>query len=364
MSQRVRDGSKRNRADRENMIQVSQNPIIEDDFHGFLHRNSEGAEQLLAEALADAMDRDLAGLPPREQLEQQHHFSKKFVRRMKRLESAVKDGQQTQTAGELPEKPQSGSGKLVDFRKSGAAAKRYGGLAAAFVCVIGLMAVVGVMTQSLRMGSKGTESIMEEAALPELAVDDAAEEATEEADADDAVAEDHVEESVTDDAAADNGTAAGAGAPESESGSPEESKGASSGAQSGEQEPLAPDWQEQLLIESAKADELVTWHFQIMYEDGSIGLTSEVVNPSHSTEAAPRQSLYASGVFEVYYEQSPDEWECVYRTKRTRDNYTATTNWDEWYALEELHMTQAGTYRLVRQVNRYRQVLQLTLEER
>lgn len=327
-------------------------------------------ERLLAEALADAMDRDLAGVPPREQLEQQHRFSKKFVRRMKRLESAVKDGQETQTAGELPEKPQSGRGKLVDFRKSGAAAKRYGGLAAAFVCVIGLMAVVGVMTQSLQMGSKGTESIMEEAAdaaLPELAADDAVEEATEEADADDAVAEDHAEESVTEDtedAAADTGTAAGAGAPESESGSLEESKGASSGAQSGEQEPLAPDWQEQLLIESAKADELVTWHFQIMYEDGSIGLTSEVVNPSHSTEAAPGQSLYASGVFEVYYEQSPDEWECVYRTKRTRDNYTATTNWDEWYALEELHMTQAGTYRLVRQVNRYRQVLQLTLEER
>ena len=46
MSQRVRDGSKRNRADRENMIQVSQNPIIEDDFHGFLHRNCKGTEQL------------------------------------------------------------------------------------------------------------------------------------------------------------------------------------------------------------------------------------------------------------------------------------------------------------------------------
>lgn len=331
-------------------------------------------ERLLAEALADAMDRDLAGVPPREQLEQQHRFSKKFVRRMKRLESAVKDGQETQTVEELSEKPQSGRGKIVDFRKLGAAAKRYSGLAAAFVCVIGLMAVVGVMTQSLRMGSKGTESIMEEAAdaaLPELAADDAAEEATEEtteeADADDAVAEDHAEESVTEeaeDAASDTGTAAGTGAPESESGSPEESKGASSGVQSGEQEALAPDWQEQLLIESAKADELVTWHFQIMYEDGSIGLTSEVVNPLHSTGAAPGQSLYVSGVFEVYYEQSPDEWECVYRTKRSRDNYTATTDWDEWYALEELHMTQAGTYRLVRQVNSYRQVLQLTLEER
>ena len=45
-------------------------------------------ERFLAEALADAMDRDLADVPPREQLEQQHRFSKKFVRRMKRLETA------------------------------------------------------------------------------------------------------------------------------------------------------------------------------------------------------------------------------------------------------------------------------------
>ena len=127
---------------------------------------------------------------------------------------------------------------------------------------------------------------------------------------------------------------------------------------------MAPDWQEQMLLESEKADELVTWHLDTIYEDGSIGLTSEVANPSHSTGAIPGQSLYVSGVCEVYYEQRPDAWECIYRTKRTRDNYSAATSWDEWYALEELHMTQAGTYRLVRQVNSYRQVLQLTLDER
>ena len=46
MSLIVRDRSKRNRADRENMIQVCKNPIVEDDFHGFLHRNCEGTEQL------------------------------------------------------------------------------------------------------------------------------------------------------------------------------------------------------------------------------------------------------------------------------------------------------------------------------
>ena len=46
MSLIVRDRSKRNRAGRENMIQVCKNPIVEDDFHGFFHRDCEGTEQL------------------------------------------------------------------------------------------------------------------------------------------------------------------------------------------------------------------------------------------------------------------------------------------------------------------------------
>ena len=317
-------------------------------------------EQLLMEALADAMDRDLADVPPREQLEQQHRFSKKFVRRMKRLETAVKDGRETQTVAEPSEKPQSGGGKIVDFRRLGAMAKRYSGLAAALVCVIGLAAVVGVMSQSLRMGKSFTdEGIAEESAAADTAApEEAWEDATEEsaADADDDAAAGVAENETADDSSSDSIT---------DTGSPEEAKGSpSTGEQpEDEQEAMVPDWQEQLLLESAKADELVTWHLSMIYDDGSIGLTSDVVNPSHSTEAAPGQSLYVSGVFEVYYEQSPDAWECVYRTKRSRDDYTAATAWDEWYALEELHMTQAGTYRLVRQVNSYRQVLQLTLDE-
>lgn len=319
-------------------------------------------ERFLAEALADAMDRDLADVPPREQLEQQHRFSKKFVRRMKRLETAVKDGQETQTAAEPSERPHSGGGRIVDFRRLGAMAKRYSGLAAALVCVIGLAAVVGVMSQSLRMGKSFTdEGIAEESAAadtaaPEEAMDDSAEESVVE-NADDAAAGNDMESKSTDDSASDAIT---------DNGSPDDAKGENPpGVQpEEEQEALAPDWQEQLLLESAKADELVTWHLSMIYDDGSIGLTSEVVNPSHSTGAAPGQSLYVSGVFEVYYEQGPDEWECVYRTKRSRDNYTATSAWDDWYALDELHMIQAGTYRLVRQVNSYRQVLQLTLDER
>lgn len=240
-------------------------------------------------------------------------------------------------------------------------AKRYSGLAAALVCVIGLAAVAGVMSQSLRMGKSfmdegiAEESAAADTAAPEEAMDDSAEESVVE-NADDAAAGNDMESKSTDDSASDAIT---------DNGSPDDAKGENPpGVQpEEEQEALAPDWQEQLLLESAKADELVTWHLSMIYDDGSIGLTSEVVNPSHSTGAAPGQSLYVSGVFEVYYEQGPDEWECVYRTKRSRDNYTAASAWDDWYALDELHMTQAGTYRLVRQVNSYRQVLQLTLDE-
>ena len=344
-------------------------------------------ERLLTEALADAMERDLADVPTEAQLKDQHHFSRKFERNIRRLEKAVNtvaDGQTSQNPGKSTDVPNK---RTMDFRPRGAVAKRYGSLAAAFVCVVGLVTVAGVMSGPFRSKSAADESITESAAdmaAPEFAaedepgdaaVDDSVEETvTEDADA---AAEEYEVEDAPDEAPEDENVAvsgdgadrvdvnenASGGMPDG--GSPEEAKGASSQTDvSDDPEALAPDWQEQLLIESEKADGLVTWHFQIMYDDGSIGLISEVVNPSHSTETAPGQSLYVSGVFEVYYEKSPDEWECVYRTKRSRDNYTAATGWDEWYALEELHMTQAGTYRLVRQVNSYRQVLQLTLDER
>lgn len=287
-------------------------------------------ERLLAEALADAMDRDLVVVPPREQLKQQHRFSKKFIRRMKRLERAANNDRGKTANVHLPEKSRKKEKKNIDFRALGAAAKRYSGLAAAFVCVIGLAAVLGVMSRSLRMGKSSTaEGIMESEAEEAAGIQSRG------------------------DSVSDNGA-------------PEDEKGAgSSDAQSEEeQETMALDWQEQLLLESSKADELVTWHLSMIYDDGSIGLTSDVVNPSDSSAAAPGKSLHVSGVFEVYLEQGPDEWECIYRTKRTRDNYSAATSWDEWYALDELNMTRAGTYRLVRQVNSYRQVLQLILDER
>lgn len=281
----------------------------------------ESGERLLTEALTGAMDRDLADIPPMEQLIQQHRFSKKFVRSMRRL----------------------GADQSSRWEAAGRMAKRYGGLAAAFVCVIGLVTVAGLMGRSIRMGtSSAEESIMEEApadaAPPASTSESAAEESQE----------------LPEEPASSSGNA-GAGESEEfpDKGLPEDELG-----EQEQPEALAPDWQENLLSESAKADELVTWHLNMIYEDGSIGLSSKVVNPSH------QESLYISGVFEVYYEASPDEWECIYRTKRARDNYAGVETWDEWYALEKLHMTQAGTYRLVRQVNSNRQVLQLTLDEK
>ena len=246
---------------------------------------------------------------------------------MKRLETAVEEGREPRVIVDPPKEPGDSGRKIPDFRKRGAAAKRYSGLAAALVCVIGLAAVVGVMSQSLRMGkSSADEGIAEEAAVEDNAgLEFAADETVEES-----AADEPLEES----------------------------------AAAGEQEAMAPDWQEQLLLESAKADELVTWHLNTGNGDGSIELVSEVPGQPESDGRAAGQILRASAVYEVYYEQQPDEWERVYHTDRVMDNYTNYGSWEEWYLPEDLNMTKAGTYRLVRQVNQYRQVLQLTLDER
>ena len=54
ISETIQDRSERNRVDRENMIQECKNPIVEDDFHGFLHRDCEGTEQLRFLAIVSA----------------------------------------------------------------------------------------------------------------------------------------------------------------------------------------------------------------------------------------------------------------------------------------------------------------------
>lgn len=304
-------------------------------------------ERLLAEALAEAMDRDLADVPSGEQLERQHRFSGKFVRRMKRLETAVKEGREVIDAPGAPGKRIAGDRKgaagqnrpernregTERFRKWGVLARQYGALAAVFVCVIGLVAVVGVTG---RKGSFSGDSAAADTAPEDMneavSEDDMAESAADEA-MDDAM----------DDIALDEGETPAAGQTEDE------------------QEITAPGWQEQLLAESEKADELVRWHLNTLYDDGSISLHSEVVS---SGEGAADRTFFATAVYEVYFEQSSDDWVCVYRTMRMRYGNSEEMSWDEWYTPEELNMTQAGTYRLVRQVDSYRQVLQLTLDGR
>lgn len=280
-----------------------------------------GGGRLLAEALADAMDRDLAGVPPQESLEELHHFSKKFVRGIKRIQSGKQEKE-----------------KAADFSW----AKRLSGLAAALVCVVGLAAVAGVMTHSFRMGYSGSksESTADNAAAeeaPEDAVDDAALEEVTESAADDA-ADKGTGDSTWDQTAGVNST--------------------------DEKEAAAPDWQEQLLLESAKADEYADWHLCKTNEDGMITLASQVYGDSEHGGATQMRTVRVSEVYEVYYEQSNDEWERVYHTDRMMADYTGDVYWREGYLPEDLNMTRAGVYRLVRQVNSYRQVLQLTLSER
>lgn len=280
-----------------------------------------GGGRLLAEALADAMDRDLAGVPPQESLEELHHFSKKFVRGIKRIQSGKQEKE-----------------KAADFSW----AKRLSGLAAALVCVVGLAAVAGVMTHSYRMEYSGSKS--------ESAADNAAAEEAPEDAADDAALEE-VQESAADDAA-DKGTGDSTW---------DQTAGVNS---TDEKEAAAPDWQEQLLLESAKADEYADWHLCKTNEDGMITLASQVYGDSEHGGATQMRTVRVSEVYEVYYEQSNDEWERVYHTDRMMADYTGDVYWREGYLPEDLNMTRAGVYRLVRQVNSYRQVLQLTLSER
>lgn len=280
-----------------------------------------GGGRLLAEALADAMDRDLAGVPPQESLEELHHFSKKFVRGIKRIQSGKQEKE-----------------KAADFSW----AKRLSGLAAALVCVVGLAAVAGVMTHSYRMEYSGSKS--------ESAADNAAAEEAPEDAVDDAALEE-VTESAADDAA-DKGTGDSTW---------DQTAGVNS---TDEKEAAAPDWQEQLLLESAKADEYADWHLCKTNEDGMITLASQVYGDSEHGGATQMRTVRVSEVYEVYYEQSNDEWERVYHTDRMMADYTGDVYWREGYLPEDLNMTRAGVYRLVRQVNSYRQVLQLTLSER
>lgn len=287
-------------------------------------RRKEKGDHLLAEALAEALDRDLADVPSGEQLRKEYRFSTTFEKRMERLLANENKGKRKNET-------------VTDARAWGAKAKQYVGVAAALVCVIGLVAVAEIFQSG---AGKKSQSAADTAA-PEMSA---------------------VTEEVCEDAVEDQ-TASGIGESDTEweTGFQEDDTGGVPVEETDEdQKVTAPGWQEKLLLESAKADELVTWHLSSIDGDGSIVLLSRRTDGVESEEP----SFYVSGVFEVYDETAPDEWECIYRAARTREDYEGVSEWTECYTPEELHITKGGTYRFVRQVNSFRQVLQLTLEER
>ena len=90
-------------------------------------------------------------------------------------------------------------------------------------------------------------------------------------------------------------------------------------------------------------------------------LESELADSKKTNDPAAR-TVRASQIYEVYYEESADAWVRVYHTDRSMSECERDVIWGEEYNMRELNMTKPGTYRVVRQVNSYRQVLELTLE--
>ena len=287
-------------------------------------------ERLLAEALADAMDRDLESVPSQGELRAQHHFSGSFERKMRKLEK------QTTRGTDVAESDKAAVYPAKRWR-------RYGAWAAAFVCVIGL-AAVAASGGLLHMGAKNAPAEGEMAVADGAAAESEEEETwdttTDQTGTADSMPESYDEE--IDDA--DNGSYAAA--------LPED------GA---DEKAAAPDWQTQLLLESAKADEWVDWNYGQLGDDGSIIL--ETITNENLTEETGIRQLRVSDIYEVYYEQADGEWTRVYYTSdRQKGVFRGGEQEERWYLLSDLNMTQSGTYRLVRQVNQYRQMLQLQVE--
>ena len=287
-------------------------------------------ERLLAEALADAMDRDLESVPSQGELRAQHHFSGSFEREMRKLEKQTTRG--TDVA-------ESDKAAVYPARRW----RRYGAWAAAFVCVIGL-AAVAASGGLFHTGAKNAPA-EGEMAVADGAAAESEEEETWDTTTDQTGAADRMPESYDEEIdGADNGSYAAA--------LPED------GA---DEKAAAPDWQTQLLLESAKADEWVDWNYGQLCDDGSIIL--ETITNENLTEETGIRQLRVSDIYEVYYEQTDGEWTRVYHTSdRQNGVFRGGEQEERWYLLSDLNMTQSGTYRLVRQVNQYRQMLQLQVE--
>ncbi len=318
-------------------------------------------KRLLSEALADAMDRDLADVPAEEELEKQHRFSKKFVRRIKQIEQGIgdEDGVKAGAAGKAEREAETEKKDGVNkeqrrgFASRGKRALRYGGMAAAFVCVIGLAAFLSVM------GRMGASKKNFSGGSPQL--EDTEEKGEQNGiDSGDGVYEEAVD-TVTDDEKASADDAAEVPTDELEEMTKED---APAGAEENTDfvgEPMAPGWQEQLLAESEKAAALISWHLTAVYDGMSFALSSEVAG-SGETGAPPAPLVSVSRIYEVYCRESAGEWVRVYHTDRDMSRCEPDTAWEDEYFMQELNMTKPGTYRVVRQVNSYRQVLELTLD--
>ncbi len=287
-------------------------------------------ERLLAEALADAMNRDLESVPSQEELRAQHHFSGSFEREMRKLEK------QTAQGADVAE-----SDKVTAYPAK--RWRRYGAWAAALVCVVGL-AAVAASGGLLHMGAKSAPAEGEMSAA-DGAANEGVEEETWDTATDQAGDADRMMESYDDEIDDAGDRSDDAALPEDGS----------------DEKAAAPDWQTQLLRESAKADEWIDWNYEQISEDGSIIL--ETVTHDNLTEESGIQELRVSDIYEVYYEQADGTWTRVYYTADRRIGaFRGGEQEEQWYLLSDLNMTQSGTYRLVRQVNQYRQVLQLNVE--
>lgn len=271
-------------------------------------------DRLLAQALADALDQDLTEVPSKEKLQQSHQFSRKFE---KKIRAFIKESEKEHSA-------------RLRQRGWGSLARRCGALAAAFVCVLGLGLAARFSGGFLPKGSSDGAAM--EDSIEQSAADFAA---SEEIAEDDAKAyADTTEAPTEEEASAETGT-----------GSVDEDL------------PPAPDWQEQILAESARADEIASWSFVQLCEDGIFELLTEV-----QPVTAEMPTVHLSEIYEVYY-QDGKSWLRVYEGPRHMQTIRgdATGGWMDGYELAQYGMARPGIYRLVRQVNQYRQALDIVI---
>lgn len=301
-------------------------------------------DRLLAQALADALEQDIAEVPDREHLQGLHHFSETFEKQMQQLIGEITADQDTNDKKEKTEKV------VAVPIPWGRIARRYGTWAAALVCVIGLGYLAAGPSGFLRMGSamKDSAPMTEESTAESAPADAFAEEAAEETGYAEMPMKPEIDSAEED---FDDSVNDGVEAPAADPG-----EGSASEIEN-EELMTAPDWQEQLLAESVKAEQLAKWNFVQLCPDNTFELSTEV---QPVTPEVP--DIRVSDIYEVYY-QSEDGWQRIYQGPigyRKCSDHVATY-WPTSYALDEYGLTRPGIYRLVRIVNQYRQALDVEI---